>query len=246
VIWIVAGATLLAVLMGWGLLRRENSTPVIAVAVWTIQGATFAAVILWLFYRDPERVIPKAADAVLSPADGTVIYVRRLDGGAPVRCEKNGTAMSLDEIRGTDLAQEALWQIGISMVFTDVHVNRAPVAGKISMVHHQPGKFLSLRRSDALNVNERQTTIIDEREGKFQVCLVQIASRLVRRIESYVSANQQVQRGQRIGIIKFGSQVDLFVPVRATASPLEVSEGQRLTAGESVICRISRSEACDL
>jgi phosphatidylserine decarboxylase len=94
-----------------------------------------------------------------------------------------------------------------------------------------------------LNVNERQTMIIADAGGEFQICLVQIASRLVRRIVSYVSANQPVQCGQRIGMIRFGSQVDLFVPIRATTSRPEVSEGQRLTAGETVICRISRSES---
>jgi phosphatidylserine decarboxylase len=238
--WIVAGATLLALLVGWGLQRQGSPTWVCAGGTWTTQGATFVGVILWMFYRDPDRVIPKDTGLVLSPADGTVIYVRRLDAGEPLRCDKNGAAMVLDEVKGTGLEQEALWQVGISMVFTDVHVNRSPIAGKVSLVHHRPGKFLSLRLKEALNVNERQTMVIADRE--FKICLVQIASRLVRRIESYVSANQQVQRGQRIGMIKFGSQVDLFMPVRATSRP-EVSEGQRLTAGETVICRISRTEA---
>jgi phosphatidylserine decarboxylase len=122
-------------------------------------------------------------------------------------------------------------------------VNRAPIAGQVSLVHHRPGQFLSLRRKEALNVNERQTMVIADAGGDFQICLVQIASRLVRRIESYVSANQQVQRGQRIGMIKFGSQVDLFVPVRAMTSQPDVCEGQRLTAGKSVVCRISRIES---
>ena len=139
-------------------------------------------VISWLFYRDPERVIPKEAGLVLSPADGTVIYVRRLDAGEPLRCDKNGAAMVLDEVKGTGVEQEALWQVGISMVFTDVHVNRAPIAGKVSLVHHRPGKFLSLRLKEALNVNERQTLVITD--GELQICLVQIASRLVRRIVS--------------------------------------------------------------
>jgi phosphatidylserine decarboxylase len=236
VTWIVAGATLLALLVGWGLQQQGSPAWIIAGGIWTIQGATYVGVIAWLFYRDPERVIPREAGLVLSPADGTVIYVRRLDAGEPLRCDKNGAAMVLDEVKGTGLEQEPLWQVGISMVFTDVHVNRSPIAGKVSLVHHRPGKFLSLRLKEALNVNERQTMVIGDRE--FQICLVQIASRLVRRIVSYVSADQQVQRGQRIGMIKFGSQVDLFLPVRAT-SRLEVSEGQRLTAGETVICRVT-------
>ena len=234
---IIAGATLLALLAGWWLQQQGSSAFLVAGGMWTIQAATFVGIISWLFYRDPDRLIPKEPGLVLSPADGTVIYVRRLEAGEPLRCDKNGAAMVLDEVKGTPLEQEALWQVGISMVFTDVHVNRSPIAGKVSLVHHRPGKFLSLRLKEALNVNERQTMVIGD--GDFQICLVQIASRLVRRIESYVSANQQVQRGQRIGMIKFGSQVDLFLPVRAISQP-EVSEGQRLTAGQTVVCRVSR------
>jgi phosphatidylserine decarboxylase len=234
--WIIAGATLLGLFAGWGLQRHGSPAWVVTSGIWAIQGATFVGIISWLFYRDPERVIPKEAGLVLSPADGTVIYVRRLDAGEPLRCEKNGAAMVLDEVKGTGLEHEVLWQVGISMVFTDVHVNRAPIAGKVSLVHHRPGKFLSLRLKEALNVNERQTLVIAN--GEFQICLVQIASRLVRRIAAYVSADQELQRGQRVGMIKFGSQVDLFVPVRA-AKRLEVSVGQRLTAGETVICRVS-------
>ena len=237
---IIAGATLLALLAGWWLQQQGSSAFLVAGSMWTIQAATFVGIIAWLFYRDPDRLIPKEPGLVLSPADGTVIYVRRLEAGEPLRCDKNGAAMVLDEVKGTPLEQEALWQVGISMVFTDVHVNRSPIAGKVSLVHHRPGKFLSLRLKEALNVNERQTMVIGD--GDFQICLVQIASRLVRRIESYVSANQQVQRGQRIGMIKFGSQVDLFLPVRAISRP-EVSEGQRLTAGQTVVCRVSSRQS---
>jgi len=239
VTWIVAAGTLLALLAGWELQRQGSPLWALAGGMWTIQGATFIGVIAWMFYRDPERVIPNEAGLILSPADGTVIYVRKLEAGEPLRCDKNGAAMVLDEVKGTGLEREALWQVGISMVFTDVHVNRAPIAGKVTLVHHRPGKFLSLRLKEALNVNERQTLVIAD--GEFQLCLVQIASRLVRRIESYVSAHQQVQRGQRVGMIKFGSQVDLFMPVRAISRP-DVAEGQRLTAGETVICRVSRTE----
>lgn len=236
VTWILAAATLLGVFAGWGLQRQGSPSWVVAGGIWTIQGATFVGIISWLFYRDPERDIPEEAGLVVSPADGLVIYVRKLDAGEPLRCEKNGATMVLDEVKGTGLEHEVLWQVGISMVFTDVHVNRAPIAGKVTLVHHRPGKFLSLRLKEALNVNERQTLVISN--GEFQVCLVQIASRLVRRIVAYVSANQQLQIGQRVGMIKFGSQVDIFVPVRV-APRLEVSEGQRLTAGQTIICRVS-------
>jgi phosphatidylserine decarboxylase len=236
VTWILAGATLLGGIAGWRLHLQGSPAWVVAGGLWAIQGASFVGTVLWLFYRDPERVIPKEAGLVVSPADGVVIYVRKLEAGEPLRCEKNGAAMVLDEVKGTTFEHEALWQVGVSMVFTDVHVNRAPIGGKVSLLHHRPGKFLSLRLKEALNVNERQTMVIGDSE--FQICLVQIASRLVRQIVAYVAPDQEVQRGQRVGMIKFGSQVDLFVPVRATPR-LEVSEGQRLTAGETLICRVN-------
>jgi phosphatidylserine decarboxylase len=240
VTWIIAAAALLGVLAGWGLQRQGSPAWVVAGGIWMIQGATFVGIIAWLFYRDPERVIPQESGLIVSPADGIVIYVRKLEAGEPLRCDKNGAAMVLDEVKGTGLEEEALWQVGVSMVFTDVHVNRAPIGGKVSLVHHRPGKFLSLRLKEALNVNERQTLVIDN--GEFQIGLVQIASRLVRRIVAYVSPNQEIQRGQRVGMIKFGSQVDLFVPIRFVPR-LEVSEGQRLTAGETVVCRVARAES---
>lgn len=193
----------------------------------------FAASILWLFYRDPERSDPGDAKAIVSPADGQVIYIRQLEAGEPLRSEKNGALITLDELAATPLGAEPLWQIGISMVFTDVHVNRAPIAGKVVAVHHKPGKFLSLRLDHAVNVNERQTLYIEGVDG-LRAALVQIASRLVRQIEAYVQPGQAIARGHRVGMIRFGSQVDILLPVAKVRS-VRVSEGQRLTAGETII-----------
>ncbi len=94
----------------------------------------------------------------------------------------------------------------------------------------------SLRRKDALNLNERQTMVITG--NSTQIGLVQIASRLVRQIVAYVDQGQEIAAGQRVGMIKFGSQVDLFLP-RVQAPRLEITEGQRLIAGETVVCRLA-------
>jgi phosphatidylserine decarboxylase len=126
------------------------------------------------------------------------------------------------------------------MVFTDVHVNRSPISGTVALVHHRPGRFLSLRQTQALDVNERQTMVIGN--GVYQVGLVQIASRLVRQIVSYVAPGDALESGQRIGMIRFGSQVDLFVPV-AVAPALEVAVGDRTIAGETIICRALASHS---
>lgn len=195
----------------------------------------FVGALLALFYRDPERTPPTDSRAVVSPADGKVIYIRRLQPGTVLQAEKNGARMRLDELASTRLARGELWQIGISMAFSDVHVNRAPIAGTVSLVHRRPGRFLSLRREGAVDANERQTLVIEN--GNAQAAVVQVASRLVRRIVAYVAQGDLVQRGQRIGIIKFGSQVDLFVPADRVGA-VEVAPGQRLLAGQTVICRL--------
>ncbi len=211
----------------------------LAPAFWAAQLALFAGSILARFYRDPERTPPGDPRAILSPADGTVIYLRRLAPGAALQAEKKGRAMGLTELQETPLAREELWQVGISMVFTDVHVNRAPIAGRVTLVRRRPGLFLSLRRPEAAGANERQTLLI-EGAGP-PVAVVQIASRLVRRIRAFVKEGDPVQPGQRIGAITFGSQVDLLVPVRLCAEMM-VAPGQRLAAGQSVVGRLTMPE----
>jgi phosphatidylserine decarboxylase len=202
-------------------------------AVWAAQLCGYLAALAWLFYRDPERALPpNAAGHVLSPADGEVIYIRKLVPGQIPIAEKKGKLLLLDDLGQSPLVAQELWQIGISMVFTDVHVNRAPIAGTVTLVNHRPGKFLSLRDPDAAGVNERQTLVIES--DHVQVGLVQIASRLVRRIVSYVARGEVIPAGRRVGMIKFGSQVDLFVPVEQ-CPVLLVKLGDRLTAGVTLV-----------
>ena len=205
-------------------------------AAWAAQLAFFAGSTLLRFYRDPQRTPPADPQAILSPADGTIIYLRRLAPGAVLQAEKKGRAMGLTELQEARLAHEELWQFGISMVFTDVHINRAPIAGRVTLVRRQPGLFLSLRRPEAASANERQTMLI-EGDGP-PVAVVQIASRLVRRIRAFVNQGDLVERGQRIGAIWFGSQVDLFVPASLCGGP-QVAPGQHVTAGETVLCRLT-------
>jgi phosphatidylserine decarboxylase len=208
----------------------------------------YVGIIAFLFYRDPRRIPPQQGRCIISPADGEVIYTKKLAPGALLESKKRDNTIVLEELHGYGLGAKELWQVGISMKFTDVHVNRAPVAGRVAMIFHRPGRFVSLRRENALNVNERQTILIEGQE--IAVAIVQIASRLVRRIESYVQRLEQVDLGQRIGMIKFGSQVDIFFPTEKVPT-LAVKKGQRLLAGESVIaqCESTRSEdgvrSCD-
>ena len=238
---LIALAAIAGLTTGIALMRAGMTWPLTFLLPIIVQGFVYGGVLMWLFYRDPDRVVPNEPGLVLSPADGSVIYIRRLEAGEPLRSEKNGAMIILDEVRDTIFAREALWQVGISMVFTDVHVNRAPIQGILTFACHKYGKFLSLRRAEALNLNERQTLIIENHSEDIQVMLVQIASRLVRQIIVYVQDGQPVDRGQRVGMIRFGSQVDLFLPIRKVTRP-EVKVGQQLRAGVTIIARYNESQ----
>ena len=126
---------------------------VMAVGLLVAQLFIYGTGILYRFYRNPDRVPPSEPGVLVSPADGKVIYIKKLPPGQILESEKKGSRLVLDELSQSELNQQELWQIGISMVFTDVHVNRTPISGRVMLVKHRPGKFLSLRREDAVNAN---------------------------------------------------------------------------------------------
>jgi phosphatidylserine decarboxylase len=200
-----------------------------------LQVATVAvlsiAVLAFAFYRDPERIGPSDPGLVVSPADGTVLYVRQFSGGEVPPIVKHGVALDLGELARIDVGDTG-HVVGIGMHLANVHVNRAPVAGRVSSLGHVPGQFVSLRREGATTLNERFTTVIDG--DRVRVVVVQIASRLVRRIESYLKVGEMVARSQRIGIIKFGSQVDVILPESADLE-LVVRPGDIVRAGVSTL-----------
>ena len=200
-------------------------------------GGISASLLLWRFFRDLERIPPEDKNAILSPADGKVIYVKRIEEGAVPYSEKKGKIFSLiDFVQSNALPSEG-YLIGISMNFLNVHVDRAPMDGKISMVQHIRGRFLSLKRKEAVTQNERALTVIDN--GHFKVGVIQIASRLVRKIILYLQEGHAVQKGERIGMIRFGSQVDLILP-HLSFLHVEVKPGEEVKAGLSIMARISK------
>ncbi len=230
-------ATTVGLAVGWVVQSAQHHRVFSLLASGFCQGAAFLGALAWLFYRDPDRDCPQDPSLILSPADGKVIYIRKVTPAQIPVAEKKGRQLMLTELTQSSLRSTELWQIGISMVFTDVHVNRSPIGGTVTLAHHQPGKFLSLRDEGAVGVNERKTMVIAN--PVVTVGLVQIASRLVRRIVAYVREGDTVAAGKRIGMIKFGSQVDLFVPT-ACCDQLEVKVGARLCAGVTVIGRVAR------
>lgn len=195
----------------------------------------YIGIILFLFFRDPERTPPTEPNIIVSPADGTVIYIKKLPINSILSSEKKGRPLVFDDLNSSGLANSEILQIGISLLFTDVHINRSPISGKVYLLIYKPGKFLSLRDENAINVNEQQTIVIEN--DKITIGLVQIASRLVRRIESYIKQNDIIHIGQRIGMIKFGSQVDLFIP-NEKLEDISIKVGQYLYAGETIIGKI--------
>lgn len=169
------------------------------------------------FFRDPERVTPIGEGLVVSPADGRVSQVVL---AAPPR-ELN-------------LGHEALLRVSIFMSVFDVHVNRAPVSGVISKIAYTPGKFLNADLDKASEDNERNGLVITT--PMHSIGVVQIAGLIARRIVSFKREGQPLEAGERFGLIRFGSRVDVYLPV--DAKPL-VAVGQTALAGETVIADLS-------
>ncbi len=173
------------------------------------------------FFRDPVRVTPQAEDVLISPADGLVALVERVV--VPV------------EIAGeAGLGAQRLVRVSIAMSLFDVHVNRTPIAGTVRQLVYISGRFLSSDIDKSSDENERQYIVIEGRDHR-RVGMTQIAGMVARRIVSFVKPGDMVAAGQRVGIIRFGSRVDLYVPDDMTA---QVTPGQRVIAGETVIARV--------
>jgi phosphatidylserine decarboxylase len=174
--------------------------------------AVFGAVALFMlfFFRDPDRLVPAASDAVVSPADGRVLVAGDAEPAA---------------------APAGSWkQISIFLSPLDVHVNRIPVGGRVSRVEHTPGRFLAAYRPESARVNERNELWI-ERDGGTVVCR-QVVGALARRLVCRVGPGATVRTGERYGLMKFGSRIDLYLPTRVT---LRVAAGDRVRSGETVV-----------
>ena len=217
---------------GWGLVACASAQTALALAL-------ALSLMLLRFWRDPDRVPPEEDGIVLSAADGEVLYVRAVAGETTPLVTKRGKDYPLRELMGTSLLASAAYVIGVEMSFLDVHVTRCPVAGKVRLLKHIGGRYLSLRREDAPFVNERHTTIIEN--ASLTVAVVQVASRLVRRVESFLAVDERVRAGQRLGMIRLGSLVAVVLPKREGLT-IAVQPGDRVTAGVSVLARYRPGE----
>lgn len=214
--------------------RGPAGTAVALAAQAGLTGLAALALAMQRFWRDPERTPPPGEGLVLSAADGEVIYVRTAAANDAPLVTKQGRDYRLGELLGTDLVSGEAHVIGVEMNLTDVHVNRCPIPGRVSLRRHIGGRFISLRREEAPFVNERFTTVIENPD--LVVGVVQIASRLVRRIVSYLDEGESVAAAQRLGMIRFGSLVAVVVPKRPGVR-LAVQVGDRVQAGVSALAR---------
>lgn len=183
------------------------------------------------FWSTPRREVVAGDGQMVSPADGNVIYIRQVpDGQTPVAV-KEGLEASLTEIMQTGIMNQPAWLIGINMTPFDNHKNCAPIEGTVVLNRHITGQFLSLKNPRALIRNERNSLVLQAPDGE-RVGVVQTASRLVRRIDSYVTEGQQVKQGDWFGMIRFGSQVDLIIPAHYQ---VKVKVGQQVYAKTTLI-----------
>lgn len=188
--------------------------------------------ILILFFRDPERIPPAQEGIIVSPADGVIRYIKEIQNQEFPFALKKRKTIPLREFVGFNIFSAGGIQIGIGMSLLDVHVNRSPIAGKISRLKDIPGRFGSLKKISSLLENERIGLMVEGHA--VEVAMVLIASRLVRRIRIFATQGQSVMTGQRIGMIRFGSQVDLIIPKEKILT-INVKQGDKVKAGLSVL-----------
>lgn len=208
---------------------------------------SFLAWRFYYFFRDPRRETP-AGRVVVSPADGVLLYARRVTGGEVPSPLKQGVAVPLEEWVGAVACPGDGTLLGIYMTPLSVHYNRAPVAGTVTRVVPRParGENLSMTRtfmrllwgmepyeedSRYITENARNTIAID---GEAPMVLVQIADRYVREVDCFVGEGDRVRAGEKVGMIRMGSQCDLYIPDSAGVT-LACSVGARVLAGETVL-----------
>jgi len=166
--------------------------------------------IVW-FFRNPERSVPPGEKNVISPADGKIIDVR--------------------EMQENRILNKRMLKISIFMNLFNVHVNRLPCTGKVVDIVYNPGKFVSANLDKASLENEQNAVVLETPAGE-KIIFIQIAGLIARRIVCWLRKGQFVKRGERFGLIRFGSRVDVYLPV---GTDVRVSLGDKVKAGESIL-----------
>lgn len=166
------------------------------------------------FFRDPERMTAASPDKLISPADGKIIII--------------------EEVSDDTYLQEKVIKVSIFMNVFNVHVNRIPFDGIVQEIQYKPGKFYSADSEKGALLNERCGVIMETKNGT-RLVFVQVAGLIARRIVNWLEPTDSVQRGTRFGLIRFGSRVDLYLPLEST---INVKIGQKVRAGETAIATL--------
>lgn len=225
-------AALLGFLAAWAVFALTDSKLISWAVIPVVIVPAAYAMIQIRFWRTPKRAIKSGQQDILSPADGNVIYINHVTDPGQIVSIKNGRLSDLTEISQTDLISLPCWHIGINMTPFDVHKNCSPISGKLLLSKHITGSFHSLKEFLSMTENERHTYVIESDKGRIGV--VQIASRRVRRIDTYVQEGSDLKVGDWIGMIRFGSQVDVFLPENSNP---EVRIKQQVYARKTILAR---------
>jgi phosphatidylserine decarboxylase len=209
-------STILAFLALWAVLGAAAAVFYPPAAAVPLLGAAFTL----YFFRDPRRAVPDGEHNVVSPADGTVVEIT--------------------ELPATEHIERPVVKIGIFLSVLDVHVNRAPCAGRVRRIDYRPGIFLSALNAASSGLNEANSLLLETLEHG-SVLVRQIAGKIARRIVCAVSEGEELCRGQKIGMIKFGSRTELYLE-RERVGELTVSVGQKVKGGHTILARF-RAEA---
>ena len=209
---VTAGLSLLSAVLGWSLLA------------WPLAILT---VCILAFFRDPQRVVPMAEGAIIAPADGLVSLIEKVP---PPR------ELVMDDGGSLGLGDAPVTRISIFMSVFDVHINRAPIGGTVRRIIYIPGKFMNADLDKASEENERQHILIERGDG-LKIGFTQIAGLVARRIVPFVKPGDILSVGQRVGLIRFGSRVDVYLP--AGTDPC-VLLGQKIIAGETVLAQVGQ------
>ena len=208
---------------GWRFVGIFAAITALLAIIWEPLGWFGLVLTIWCYYffRDPDRITPDIDNVVVSPADGIVQMIAKVK--AP------------EEL---DMGNQEFTRVSIFMSVFNVHVNRAPAQGKITKSVYVPGKFLNATLDKASKDNERQLLEMKTKSGK-DICFVQIAGLVARRIVCDAMPGQEYKAGERFGMIRFGSRLDVYLPKGVEP---QVALGQTMVAGESVIANLE-SEA---
>ena len=207
---------------GWRFVAIFGAITAVLFFVWDPLGWIGLGLTVWCYYffRDPIRSVPLEEGLIVSPADGVISLIER--------------AVPPEEL---GMGPEALLRVSVFMNVFNCHVNRMPVAGQIDAIAYRPGKFLNASLDKASSDNERNSLAIRMADGR-KVAVVQIAGLVARRIVCFTRVGQTLRMGDRFGLIRFGSRLDVYLPEGVEP---QVALGQTMVAGETVIADLTRA-----